>query len=51
MGEVGVSLEEAFGGPRDIEWSFYKVGTHCIVQLNCDFLILIYIKSFEVDNL
>lgn len=26
LGRIGVMLEEAFGGPRDIEWAFYKVG-------------------------
>ena len=25
LGRVGVLLEEAFAGPRDIEWAFYKV--------------------------
>lgn len=25
LGEVGVLVEEAYGGPRDIEWAFYKV--------------------------
>ncbi|XP_050301904.1 putative phosphoenolpyruvate synthase isoform X2 [Anthonomus grandis grandis] len=24
LGRIGVMLEEAFGGPRDIEWAFYK---------------------------
>lgn len=24
LGEVGVELEELFGGPRDIEWAFYQ---------------------------
>ncbi|CAG9770742.1 unnamed protein product [Ceutorhynchus assimilis] len=24
LGRVGVMLEEAFGGPRDIEWAFFK---------------------------
>lgn len=25
LGRVGVLIEKAFGGPRDIEWAFYKV--------------------------
>lgn len=25
LGEVGVYLENQFGGPRDIEWAFHKV--------------------------
>lgn len=25
LGKAGVLVEEAYGGPRDIEWAFYKV--------------------------
>lgn len=28
LGKVGILVEEAYGGPRDIEWAFYKVFKH-----------------------
>lgn len=25
LGQVGIQVEKAFGGPRDIEWAFFQV--------------------------
>lgn len=31
LANVGVLLEDVFGGPRDIEWGFYEVRNDCNV--------------------
>lgn len=29
LGKVGVIIEKLFNGPRDVEWTFYKVQCKC----------------------